>query len=247
MQVLFHFYFGLFFAIISFMVIKNNAIFIADAHYNSLRTELLELLKKIEKNEIEVSQIFFMGDIFDFLSDEIDYFQNINFHLIDIINKLANKIETIYFEGNHDYNLKYTFPKLQVIPREHQPLYAKLNEQNKKRVALAHGDIYTPKKYNIYCKIIRNSFLLTLLNFINFNNWLSKIVENKLKAKKICHPMESFLEFVNNRVELYKTDLIIEGHFHQGYQDSRYINVPSLACSSQYMIYNNKQFKFIKV
>jgi len=229
------------------MIIKNNAIFIADAHYNSLRTELHELLKKIEKNEIEVSQIFFMGDIFDFLADEVDYFQNINFHLISIINKLATKIETIYFEGNHDYNLKLTFPKLTVIPREKQPVFANLENHEDKRVSLAHGDIYTPKAYDIYCKIIRNSFLLTFLNTININNWLSKIIENKLKAKKICHPMENFLEFVNKRVELYKSDLIIEGHFHQGYQNSKYINVPSLACSSQYMIYSENEFKFIKV
>ena len=229
------------------MIIKNNAIFIADAHYNSLRTDLLELLKKIEKNEIEVSQIFFMGDIFDFLANEIDYFQNINFHLISIINKLATKIETIYFEGNHDYNLKSIFPKVIVIPREKQPFYATLENDNEKRVAMAHGDIYTPKVYNIYCKIIRNSFLLRFLNLININNWLSQIIENNLKRKHICNKMENFLEFFNKRVELYKSDLVIEGHFHQGYKNDKYINLPSLACSNQYMIYTNKQFKFIKV
>jgi len=229
------------------MIIKNNAIFIADAHYNSLRTDLLELLKKIEKNEIEVSQIFFMGDIFDFLANEIDYFQNINFHLISIINKLATKIETIYFEGNHDYNLKSIFPKVIVIPREKQPFYATLENDNEKRVAMAHGDIYTPKVYNIYCKIIRNSFLLRFLNLIDINNWLSQIIENKLKRKHICNKMENFLKFVNKRISLYKSDLVIEGHFHQGYKNDKYINLPSLACSSQYMIYTNKQFKFIKV
>ena len=229
------------------MIIKNNAIFIADAHYNSLRTNLLELLTKIEKNEIEVSQIFFMGDIFDFLANEIDYFQNINFHLISIINKLATKIETIYFEGNHDYNLKLTFPKVIVIPREEQPFYATLENDNEKRVAMAHGDIYTPKVYNIYCKIIRNSFLLRFLNLIDINNWLSQIIENNLKRKHICNKMENFLKFVNKRVAFYKSDLVIEGHFHQGYKNDKYINLPSLACSSQYMIYTNKQFKFIKV
>ena len=226
------------------MIIKDNAIFIADAHYNSFRKDLLELLQKIEKKEIQASQVFLMGDIFDFLCDEVDYFQNINFHLIDLINKIAIDTETIYFEGNHDYNLKYTFPKLKVIPREQQPVYGQLNE---KKVALAHGDIYTPKGYDIYCSIIRNSFLLTFLNSINFNSWLSRIIDEKLKSKKICHPMDNFLEFVNRRVGLYKTDLVIEGHFHQGYKDSRYINIPSLACSNQYMIYSENEFKFIKV
>jgi len=226
------------------MIIKNNAIFIADAHYNSKRVELLALLQKIEKNEIEVSQIFFMGDIFDFLSDEVDYFKNINNEVITLINNLSLRIETIYLEGNHDYNLEQTFAKINVIQREKQPIYASLNE---KKVALSHGDIYTPQGYDIYCKIIRSSFLLSLLNFININNWLSKIVENKLKEKEICHPMDNFLEFVEKRIELYNSDLVIEGHFHQGYQNDKYINVPSLACSNQYMIFNENQFKFIKV
>jgi len=226
------------------MTIKNNAIFIADAHYNSFRKDLLGVLKSIQKKEIEVSQIFLMGDIFDFICGEVDYFQNINYSIIDIINELSSEIETIYFEGNHDYNLKKIFPKINVIPREVQPTYAKLNEQN---VALAHGDIFTPTGYNIYCKVIRNSFLLTFLNLINLNGWLSKIIVDKLAQKKICHPMDNFLEFVQKRVNLYNSDLVIEGHFHQGYQDSKYINVPSLACSNQYMVYVDNQFKFIKV
>ena len=41
-----------------------------------------------------------------------------------------------------------------------------------------------------------------------------------------------------------KVDLIIEGHFHQGYQSERYINLPSLACDNRYMIYQNNQFSF---
>jgi UDP-2,3-diacylglucosamine hydrolase len=226
------------------MIIKNNALFIADAHYNSYRKELLTLLKQIKSKTVTVSQLYLMGDIFDFLCEEIEYFCTINYEVIDLINTLSLSIEIIYFEGNHDYNLKRIFPKLKIIPREQQPAYGYINE---KKIALAHGDIFTPKGYELYTKVIRNSIFLHFLEIININNWLAEIVEEKLKQKKICNPMDNFFKFVENRVAFYKSDLVIEGHFHQGYQDSRYINIPSLACSNQYMLYIENEFKFITI
>ena len=138
------------------MVIKSGAIFIADAHYNKIQEELIDFLQQIKDKKVVCTQLFLMGDIFDFLCDEVDYFQNINSELISIIYDISLVKETIYFEGNHDYSLEDTFPKVELISRAQQPVYTYLNNQ---KVALAHGDIYTPKAYNIYCSIIRNPYL----------------------------------------------------------------------------------------
>jgi len=227
------------------MIIQNNAIFIADAHYNKKRTHLEELLLKIKNDEIQTTQIFLMGDIFDFLAAEIEYFKCVNYKIISLINDLSITHEVLYLEGNHDYNLHKLFPSIQVVSRKEQPFQITIDN---KEIALAHGDIFTPFSYNLYTSIIRNHNFMKFINFININDFLSKYIEEKLINKKICHKQNNFLEFVHNRIKSYNslapTDLIIEGHFHQGYLSDNYINLPSLACDNRYMIYQNNQFSF---
>jgi UDP-2,3-diacylglucosamine hydrolase len=226
------------------MTIQPNALFIADAHFNSLRKDLLPLLQKIETQKIQVSQLFLMGDIFDFLCGGIQHFYDTNLELITLIQSISKKIDTYYFEGNHDYNLETIFPHITIFARSQQPQYSFLDD---KKTALAHGDIYTPQIYDSYSAIIRNKAFMKFLNFLNINNWLSAITIEKLSKKKICHPMENFEAFQQKRVEDYQCDLVIEGHFHQGYLGNKYINIPSFACEQKYMLYSDGEFKFIQV
>lgn len=225
------------------ITLKDNAIFIADSHYNADRTELYHLLMQIQNGDIEVTQLFLMGDVFDFLAGEIDYFVDINSEIIDMIKDIAVKCEVIYLEGNHDYNLESVFKNIKVVSREKQPIYVDIEGR---KTALSHGDIFTPTGYNIYCKIIRNSFLLRVLNMIDFNNWLTKKVEKALGSKHICRKMDGFEQFVKKRYEAYDADMVIEGHFHQTYMSEDYINIPSLYCDKSYLLYKDKKFEFIK-
>ncbi|MEA3354151.1 MAG: UDP-2,3-diacylglucosamine diphosphatase [Campylobacterota bacterium] len=226
------------------ITLKDNALFIADSHYNRDRTELYRLLLEIQKGDIELSQLFLMGDIFDFLAGEINYFIKINSKIIDMINNISTKCEVIYLEGNHDYNLKDVFAKLKVVSRESQPINIDVDGR---KTALSHGDIFTPTAYNIYCKIIRNSFLLKFLNIIDINNWLTKKVEKALSGKHICKKMDNFDTFVKKRYKAYDTDMVIEGHFHQTYLSEDYINIPSLYCDKSYLLYKDKRFEFVNL
>ncbi|MBD3841030.1 MAG: metallophosphoesterase [Campylobacterales bacterium] len=222
--------------------IKENAIFIADSHYNDKTKHLLlSLLKEILNDRIECSQLILMGDIFDFLAVEIMYFQNINHEAINLINEISYIKQVVYLEGNHDFNLKKLFPNSFVIPRDIQPIQATLNSQTLK---LSHGDIYIPFFYNLYTSIIRNHFVLKFLNFIDFNYWLTYKISQNLMKKDICKPQKDFDQFVEKRIKIYKTDLVIEGHFHQGYLSKNYINIPSLCCNKQYMVFKENQFTF---
>lgn len=221
--------------------IKNRAIFVADSHYNEKNPEFLIFLEKILSKEIETTQLFLMGDMFDFISGESEYFIERNQKLLDILNKLSETLEIIYLEGNHDYNMQKLFPKIKVYKRENQPLQASYEG---KSVELSHGDIFTPWHYNLYCKIIRNKPLLVFLNLIDINNFISKKIYYSLIKKTICSTMPNFEEFAKRRIAKYKGEIIIEGHFHQGKSFSQngqfYINIPSLCCSKSYSILDKK-------
>ena len=94
--------------------IKEGAIFVADSHFNQKNIEFLQFLNKLEKEEIKTSQLFLMGDIIDFISSECKYFIKQNHEIIDILNNLSKKIEIIYLEGNHDYNLQELFSNIKI-------------------------------------------------------------------------------------------------------------------------------------
>ena len=106
------------------MIIQNNAIFIADSHHNTKRKQLNNLLIRLKSGDIQSSQIFLMGDIFDFLSGDVDYFKSLNHEIISLINELSQTHELVYLEGNHDFNLCKIFPNVNVIQRQAQPLWS---------------------------------------------------------------------------------------------------------------------------
>lgn len=223
--------------------ICESAIFVADSHFNQNRNAFYLFLKQLQSQTITASQLFLMGDMFEFITQESHYFVQQNQEVITLLNELSKHIEIIYLEGNHDYNLEKLFPKILVVSRQQQPLMASYKEQ---KVALSHGDNFTPFLYNLYCTIIRNKPLLVFLNAIDFNHWLSKKIDKALSAKNICHTFTHFQEWVEKRVNHYDADLIIEGHYHQGkefmFANKRYINVPSLFCSQEYLLLENNEF-----
>ena len=57
------------------ITIKEQALFIADSHYPHHGDAFLDLLKKLERGEIETPQLFLMGDNFDLLFGHNDYIQ----------------------------------------------------------------------------------------------------------------------------------------------------------------------------
>jgi len=217
--------------------INEDSIFVADAHFNSNRPELGKLLLQLLSGKIVTTQLFLMGDMFDFLSNEIRFYKIKNLKIIELLNQLSKKIDIVYLEGNHDFNIQILFPDIQVVPRQNQPLICTYQD---KQVAISHGDIYTPTGYNIYTTIIRNSLFLNFLNFIDIRFWLSKKIDNWLLEKDICNECQDFNSFATNRISLYPKDIdiIIEGHFHYGQQSNNYINIPSLACDKKYFQLN---------
>lgn len=227
--------------------LKEGGVIISDAHYSSLRPELLSLINDIDQRIVPATQLILMGDIFDALFGEVPYTHRKNQEIISLINKISENIEVIYLEGNHDFNLCELFPLAQVFPIQTQPVLCTYSD---KKVYLAHGDFDGEFLYKSYTKLIRNSSILFVLNLFDtlLNHYILKKLDKYLSKKDDCKEFIGFQKFIQNRIEdKYECDYFIEGHFHQNIalklQGFSYLNLPAFACNQRYFIVKSLQDK----
>lgn len=225
--------------------LQVGAILVADAHYGSQREELFGFFEAIDSGKIATTQIILMGDIFDALFGQISYTHRQNAQMILLLNRLSQKMEIIYLEGNHDFNLKKIFPKMKIFSFAHQPIPLKFNNLT---LLLAHGDILNSSKYSIYTKIIRNPITLYFLSFLDFltNHSILKRLYDYLSKKDDCREFVGFEEFMQKRLGCIDgCDYFVEGHFHQNkgflVRDFRYLNLGAFACNQRYFVVESSQ------
>ena len=229
--------------------IKEGAYIISDAHYSSQRLELYFLIKDIHSQKIFPTQLLLFGDIFDALFGNVPRTCENNQEMISMMNDISQRIEVIYLEGNHDFNLKKIFPFAQVFTIKEQPVQAIYKDKN---ILLAHGDFGEDIGYKIYTSLIRNRFLLTVFNAIN--DLLGNVILNKLdlylSKKDDCNEFTGFRKYISKRLEnKYTCDYFIEGHFHQNkiinFDNFTYINLAAFACNQRYFIVESSNDKKI--
>ncbi|MDD2356547.1 MAG: metallophosphoesterase [Thiovulaceae bacterium] len=228
-------------------LLKEGAFVISDAHYSSHRPELKALLQEIDSGILKPSQLILMGDIFDTLFGPIPYTLYVNQKMIDLLNSIAQKIEVIYLEGNHDFCLHSVFENIKVYPLASQPLTCKYKD---KTILLAHGDFGEGLGYKIYTSLIRNRFILTCLKYIDClgNHFILKKLDTYLQEKEDCNHFENFMEYIIIRLAKRfsnSCDYFIEGHFHQNrsflVDNFIYINLAAFACNQRYFIVQSSQ------
>ncbi|PHR59378.1 MAG: UDP-2,3-diacylglucosamine hydrolase [Arcobacter sp.] len=224
------------------LILQKGAILIADAHYSDKYPQFYSFLQAIESGTIQTTQLILMGDMFELLFGVIKGTKKDNEKEISLLNKIADKIEVIYFEGNHDFGLKSIFPSIKVFPLEVQPQTAVFGSQ---KVLLSHGDTKTPLGYQIYTKLIRNPFILSLIGSIDIlcGHCIIKGLKSRGVQKDPCYKIPLFKEIIHRRLNYLKDealDIVIEGHFHQNLSFNlygfEYMNLASFACNQKYFI-----------
>lgn len=228
-------------------VVNEGAIFVADAHYAPWRPAFLDFLRGVESGEIETPQLILMGDVFDLLFGDVDATLTLNHEAIALLNRLAERMDILYLEGNHDFRLGTVFPDIRVVPRQGQPFRAEYKEQT---VSLSHGDTRMGFGYELYTAFIRNSVILKVLNRLDQwkNNFIVKRLMVAMERKYHCKPIENFSQLIHNRLDesgMGDADIIIEGHFHQNssfeLSGKRYINLGAFACNERYYAVQSPQ------
>nr|MCR2067940.1 metallophosphoesterase [Campylobacter lari subsp. concheus] len=222
------------------MIIKENAIFIADAHENENRRGFWDFLQALKDKKIQTPQLFLMGDIFDLLIYEVKATHDFAKAYVDLLEELAGEIEIIYLEGNHDFNLAKFFKKVKVVNIKQQPLSCEF--QDKTLVKLAHGDIFLKPFLQFFLKSLRNHYLLIFLNFLNVvskEKITRKILKNQHK-KQLIRKIPHFSSMVKERLKHYDVKFIIEGHYHQDvfleFESIKYLNLPTFAYKESFFI-----------
>ena len=147
------------------IVIKEGAIFIADSHENENRKNFLRFLYALKSGEIKTPQLFLMGDMFDFLAAQCEFFVKFYEPYIDVINEISEKTEIYYFEGNHDFNLAPLFKNVKTYPIGAQPV--KFASKCQKCVFIAHGDIFLPFVAKYALRFLRVKIFLKTMNFFD--------------------------------------------------------------------------------
>ena len=227
--------------------LREGAYIISDAHYSPQRPELLALLQEIYSKKLQPTQLLLMGDIFDALFGLIDYTYKENQEMIEVLEAIAEDIEVIYFEGNHDFNLKAVFKNITIFSLQQQPQTLYFND---KKVCMAHGDFDGKLGYKVYTALIRNPFVLFILKYIDIalNHLIINKIEAHLDKKDDCKELGWFEDFIKNRFgSRFDCDYFIEGHFHQNrsfhLNSFTYINLAAFACNQRYFIVKSKYDK----
>ena len=226
------------------IVVKSGAIFIADSHENENRENFWRFLCALKSGEIKTPQLFLMGDMFDFLAGECEFFVKFYERYVRAIDELGEKTEIYYFEGNHDFHLARLFKNVKAYPIGAQPV--KFTSECGQSVLIAHGDIFLPFVAKYALRFLRVKIFLKTMNFFDkfLNFRLSKRILNKLKRKILDYKIPNFKNLVEAKMRrynaFYEADVVIEGHYHQGEQytigKQKYINVPSFACEQSYFV-----------
>ncbi len=220
------------------IIIQEGALIVSDAHFSPSRLELYAFVEALYLEQIQTPQLILMGDIFDALFGSIQYTYEKNQKIIAMLEQISKRVEVIYLEGNHDFNLKAVFSHMKIFPIEQQPISCTYHD---KKVYLAHGDFDGPLGYRVYTAIIRNSYILPFLRLIDnlSQHSILNYVYTHLAKKEDCNGFTGFEEFIAQRIEKrYKCDYFIEGHYHQNrkinLKNCIYINLAAFACNQRY-------------
>ncbi|MCQ2786492.1 UDP-2,3-diacylglucosamine diphosphatase [Helicobacter pylori] len=232
--------------------LENGAVFISDVHFLPKSHHLIHTLQELLS--AKPPQVFFMGDIFHVLVGylPLDKEQQT---IIDLIHALSEISQVFYFEGNHDFSMRFVFnSKVMVFERQNQPV---LFQYNNKRFLLAHGDLFITKAYEFYITQLTSTwarFFLTFLNFASFKTlypFLKKRIYKKpirlweLEPKELKAFIEKRLKAYQNYIKdlnLDSIDGIIEGHFHLKSGTEISLNAP-IYCPLPSFYYEQSLFK----
>jgi UDP-2,3-diacylglucosamine hydrolase len=240
---------------------EKNIYFASDFHLGSpghaaSRQREDRILRWLNFIEPHCSELFLMGDIFDFW---FEYELVIPKGFIRLQGKLAAMtdagIKIYFFKGNHDMWVKDYFTKemgIEIVSDE------MLMERNGKRFFLHHGDGLGPgdKKYKLLRKVFRNPVCQRLFALVppriglGIGNWWSGRSRIGSSKEEVFESVGQEWLAVYAREMLLKTpmDYFIFGHRHLPLEidldgKSKYINLGEWINFNSYAVFDGQDLR----
>jgi UDP-2,3-diacylglucosamine hydrolase len=204
-------------------------IFISDLHLSPKTNDNNEVfIAKLKQWVNELDALYILGDFFDYWvgDDDVNPFTVM---IKDALKEFTRHVPIYFIKGNHDFALGKRFAAETGIK------YLKdcsVLTVNKKRILLAHGDVFCSldKNYQRMKKILQNRLLIAILRKTPLS--FRYAIKNKLEkesAKSYNRFHVDVYNIVNDTVlkiaHKYKADIVIHGHTHkptvEGIPDSK--------------------------
>lgn len=242
----------------------KNIYFASDFHlgapnYKESREREAEIVAWLGAIESNCSELFLMGDIFDFW---FEYAKVIPKGFIRLQGKLAQMsdagIKIYFFKGNHDMWVKDYFTQEMGITIVSDEL---IIERNGKKFYLHHGDGLGPgdRKYKLLRHIFRNrlcqwlfSMLPPRIGLYIANGWSgnSRIANNK-KEVFLGEEQEWLAIFAKEQLKMEHFDYFIFGHRHLPLdidlgKNSRYVNIGEWINYRSYAVFDGQELKLLR-
>ena len=238
----------------------SNIYFLSDFHlgapdYESSLVREKKLVAFLESIKDNASEIFIVGDMFDFW---YEYKKAVPKGYVRLLGKLAELsdagIPIHFFLGNHDMWMSGYFEKELNIPVYHEP---KVFERNGKKFFIGHGDGLGPGDhgYKFIKKIFRNKFCQWAFGQlhptwgIGLANYFSQKSREKTGTSDehfLGEDKEWLVQFCRATLAREHYDYFIFGHRHYPIDyklndKSRYINLGDWIKNFTYATFNGKE------
>ncbi|WP_432708781.1 UDP-2,3-diacylglucosamine diphosphatase [Pedobacter sp.] len=237
----------------------KNIYFASDFHlgapsYEQSRVRERRIVSWLNQIEPSCSELFLMGDIFDFW---YEYRLVVPKGFIRLQGKLAEMsdsgIKIYFFKGNHDMWVNDYFTKemgIQVISDEY------IIERNGKRFYLHHGDGLGPgdEKYKLLRKVFRNPVCQWLFSLVPPQIGLGIGSAWSAKSRRDGLEEQVFMGEENEWLAIYSKELLAKEHFDyfiyghrhlpldlQLNENSRYVNLGEWMKYNSYAVFDGNE------
>jgi len=238
--------------------VNNTYLFISDIHLG-LRSKIEEnqkermLVKFLQYVKNNCSELFILGDLFDFWFEYKRVYQKGFFRTLTALQDIVEKgIKIHYIIGNHDFMHKDFFEKEIGVKLYENEIITELNNN---KFYLAHGDglVKNDLGYKILKQVLRNKKIQKAYSLIHpdLGIWLASRTSKSSRgytSKKKYGDTDGLYEFAKQKIE-QGFEYVLLGHAHRRYYKEYnkgfYINLGSWLDAPCYGIFKENKFEII--
>ena len=238
--------------------VRQKTYFFSDAHLGlgsneEDRQKELRLIRFLNFVQHDASQIYIVGDLFDYWFEYRSVVPKKYFRLFAKLAELSEQnIRLIFIVGNHDFWVKNYFRDELGMEIHVNPVEAEISG---KRFFIHHGDglLKDDLGYKILKKILRaktNIFLFSLVH-PDIAGWLARWSSHTSRQYTSNRSYEStgMVEFATRKIK-EGFDVVIMGHNHvpsyQKIENGVYVNLGDWIFENTYAVFDGKNIKLMK-